>query len=98
MSLKSKPYFWVECDWPGCGANAQEGSEYAAWGETSAARDSANDAGWWQSEGEALDYCEDHPMAWSSDDDDERPDPPYLLIHDGDEGHEDNAVTLVAAP
>lgn len=39
--IKSKPYYWVECDL--CGRNAQEGSDFTAWGDASSAVDAAVD-------------------------------------------------------
>lgn len=66
MSLYSKPYHTVICDFPGCDASADEGSDYAAWSEEDSARVSADDAGWWRSV-DGKDFCNDHPVMWQSD-------------------------------
>jgi hypothetical protein len=41
MSIKSAPYYWVVCD--GCGANAQEDDDYAAWCDDGQAESAAAD-------------------------------------------------------
>jgi len=55
MSIKSAPYYWVECD--GCAVSAAEGGDYSAWSDKASA----------EIEPEAMDwlkiaethYCED---------------------------------------
>lgn len=42
MSLKSAPYYWVECD--GCGLSAEEGTDHAAWQQEWVAYQNAEDA------------------------------------------------------
>ncbi len=45
MSLKSAPYYWIECD--GCGAKSTEDGEFSAWGDQGSAYDDAhNNAEW----------------------------------------------------
>lgn len=44
MSVKSAPYYWVECD--GCGAISTESSEHSAWVEAAYAIDHAMDVEW----------------------------------------------------
>lgn len=44
MSLKSRPYYWVECD--ECESSAQEDSDYTAWSDQGDAIDFATDDGW----------------------------------------------------
>ena len=43
MSLKSEPYYWLECD--NCGERADYG-EYSAWSDVSQVIDAAVDAEW----------------------------------------------------
>lgn len=60
MSLKSAPYYWVECD--DCGLSAEEGGDYAAWALEAVARDNAYNADFCELEvpGEALQhFCYD---------------------------------------
>ena len=42
--INQKPYFWITCD--GCGANAQEDSDYSAWADKDAAEDGAVNSDW----------------------------------------------------
>ena len=44
MTLKSAPYYWVECDVCEVSANAE--TDYAAWAEPGTAYDSATDGDW----------------------------------------------------
>lgn len=84
MTLKSGPYFWVECDWEDCAANAQEDGEYAAWSEASAAVDDADSAGWLivrSPDATERYYCTKHSH-WSEDEDMMVPGP---LVQDGSE-------------
>ena len=39
--IKSKSFYWVECD--ACGKNAQDDSDYASWGESGHAVDVATE-------------------------------------------------------
>jgi hypothetical protein len=54
MSLKSKPYFWLECDT--CGAKSTEDGDYSAWEDHGAAADEAYDRDWLSLDGK--DYCD----------------------------------------
>jgi hypothetical protein len=53
MSLKSAPYYWVECD--DCGVKSTEGGEYTAWDDAGTAEQDALDSEWIQVAGK--DYC-----------------------------------------
>lgn len=44
MSVKSAPYYWVECD--NCGARCEYG-DFSAWADKSYAIDSAVDGDWY---------------------------------------------------
>ncbi len=44
MTLKSKPYYWLECD--GCGAVSTEGGDFTAWGDSGVAEDEADGSDW----------------------------------------------------
>jgi hypothetical protein len=55
MSTKSRLYHSIECDFPDCGANAQEGGDYSSWADVDAAVDEARDYGWISDE--RGDYC-----------------------------------------
>ena len=59
MSLKSAPYYWIECDHPGCGARSTEGGDYAAWADHGAAYDEATSRDWYCPSG-GPDLCEEH--------------------------------------
>jgi endogenous inhibitor of DNA gyrase (YacG/DUF329 family) len=48
MSLKSAPYFWVECD--GCGDRCEYG-DFAAWADADYAIDGATEADWTELDG-----------------------------------------------
>jgi hypothetical protein len=63
MTVKSAPYYWLECDEPGCGIKSTENSEHTAWSDEGYALDSAIDSDWLAVPGEdkvAKHYCEDH--------------------------------------
>lgn len=60
MSLKSEPYYWLECD--GCGAKSTECGEYGAYSDPSGAQDDAEGNDW--SERDGKDYCADCPVPW----------------------------------
>lgn len=100
MSIKSKPYYWVECDFPDCGVSAQEGSDYTAWGDVDTAEETARDADWWTSEGGEQHYCDNHPAVWQSDLEQPEavtpPPTPYLLLLDVD-GDGCSAARLVTS-
>jgi len=44
MSVKSAPFYWLECD--GCGDKSTLDGEYAAWGDVSGAEDDARGIDW----------------------------------------------------
>lgn len=44
MVVKSKPYYWIECD--ECGASSGEIGDFAAWSDSGAAIDEAVSAEW----------------------------------------------------
>jgi hypothetical protein len=44
MTIKSKPYYWVECN--RCGESAQEDSDYSAWADDDQAESAAEEIGW----------------------------------------------------
>ena len=55
MSLKSAPYFWIECD--DCGTKSTENSEHSAWSDHGHARDEAINSDWYVEEDG--DYCDE---------------------------------------
>lgn len=63
--IKSKLYFWVECDHEGCAARCPaESDETQAWVEPWQARDVAKDSDWFEPQVGELEpvrqYCPDH--------------------------------------
>ena len=54
MTLKSAPYYWVECDVCGVSANAE--TDYAAWADKGTAYDEAVNADW-VTDLDDKDYC-----------------------------------------
>jgi hypothetical protein len=98
MSFKPIPCFTGICDWPGCGADVLADGEYSGYGETEHIVDEMVDAGWRTGADGESHYCDEHPVAWASDQ--EQVDsmiPPFLLIHDGDTDSrdDDGRVTLI---
>lgn len=66
MTLKSKPYWWVECDHDECPARCPDG-EYegiTAWEDDDCAEQSAQDADWWVQPsawgGAPRHWCDEH--------------------------------------
>jgi hypothetical protein len=57
MTLKSAPFYWVECD--GCGVRCDYG-EFAAWEQDGAAEEGARDWDWQIKYGKSH-YCPDCP-------------------------------------
>jgi hypothetical protein len=91
--------YQVVCDWPGCDAHLSDYDDgvIVAWVDQASALESRN-PGAWESQDGVAHYCESHPSTWASDHENGEPypDPPYLLIHDGDrEPVYDGSVTLV---
>lgn len=71
MSIESKPYFWVTCDWEGCGVSAQEGSDFSAWADLSQAVEDAENGDWLtvvSADKPERHYCCNHTH-WSEDED-----------------------------
>lgn len=46
MSVKSAPYYWLECDEPDCGNISTEGSDYTAWSDLDGAIAEADGSDW----------------------------------------------------
>lgn len=44
MSVKSAPYYWLECD--GCGAKSTEGGDHSAWSDVNGAKEDAEGSDW----------------------------------------------------
>jgi hypothetical protein len=98
MTLRSKPFYWVTCDFPVDSGSptdsgthdlsAQEDSDYSAWADESSAIDQAvGDGEWFVSPDGDKHYCWDHPRITQDDLDDGEPapKPPYLLLDDNNE-------------
>lgn len=61
MTLASKPFYWVECDAPACGAKSTEGGDYDAWADSGTALDDAQASDWWvDQKGDGRAFCEEH--------------------------------------
>lgn len=58
MSVKSAPYYWLECDHEGCGLKSTYGGEYTAWSDESGAIEDATGSGWLIIDGKH--YCDQH--------------------------------------
>lgn len=71
MPVKSKPFYWIECDHEGCDARCPDPGfdEVAAWQDADQARDYAVDGDWrlvdrpaarslWMCQDHKLEYCE----------------------------------------
>lgn len=103
MSIKRLDTFTAVCDWPGCDADAvSDHTDYSGWGDVENVNDTLDDAEWWRGRGGEAHYCNRHPVTWASDHEDGEPfpEPPYLLIHDGDTDSslDDGLVSLIADP
>jgi hypothetical protein len=90
------------CDYPGCDYQFEAG-DYNVFGDGWDAEEIVTD-----SDGrigvDGKHFCHRHPTTWASDheppDASPLPEPPYLLIHDGDTAnpiHDDGKVSLVLA-
>ena len=68
MSLKSAPFYWVECDTADCAARCPaEGSEFLAWADEDQALMCSSDSDWTVTDaGEH--YCWDHTPDDEDDD------------------------------
>lgn len=66
MTIKSAPFYWVECD--RCGVSAEEGGDYASWGDAQQAAESADDAGFHIEGGNHVcENCIPHPPDWDDE-------------------------------
>lgn len=101
MSKRQEPGWSLWCDFPGC-QYQWEYSDYTIFGEGWDAEEIVRESDGWVSLGGTLHYCHQHVTAWASDHEDGSPfpEPPYLLIHDGDTGDasHDGHVSLVSPP
>ena len=99
MSIKRLDMYTAVCDWPGCSQDVMDPTEYSGWGEIEHVNDTLDDHGWWRDRDGERHYCGAHRCEWASDHEDGEPfpEPPYLLIHDGDTPDlaDDGMVTLV---
>lgn len=100
MSFREVTYYQAVCDWPDCDATAHEATDYAAWGEAHQAEEDVDNANWLRGARLAdVWYCENHPATWAGDHENGEPfpEPPYLLIHDGDtdDTDDDGKVSLI---
>jgi hypothetical protein len=99
MSVRQVTMYRVVCDWPGCEASAQDDSEYYAWTDGDDAEQYAADLDWRVSLSGLCHYCPTHPAVVMSEHEygEPFPEPPYLLIHDGDVGNpeDDGRATYI---
>lgn len=83
------------CDFPDCGACAQEGGEYSAWGEPSSAEMDAEYSDWVRgAEDDSTEskwFCGGHPSVWASEFESDEPgwdlgalpeEAPFLILDD----------------
>lgn len=109
--IKRHDTYSAVCDWPGCTRDVMDPTDYSG-GDMTMVQNALEDGDWWigaRAE-EAHDfgltggrhYCNNHPAAWASDHENGEPfpEPPYLLIHDGDTGNseDDGKVSLILPP
>jgi hypothetical protein len=59
VSVKSAPYYWLECDHEGCGNKSTEGGEFTAWSDEDGAVQEAYDSEWFVSD-DGKHYCDGH--------------------------------------
>jgi hypothetical protein len=89
----------VVCDWPECDASAHDGGEYVAFASPEGALEDFAYADNWRRGRDGKHFCDKHPTTWASDHENGEPfpEPPYLLIHDGDtdDPGDDGYVTCV---
>lgn len=100
MSIREVTYYQASCDWLGCTRTPH--TEYTAWEDPGSARDDVEYAEWHFDRDGKRHYCNEHPATWASEHEDGEPfpEPPYLLIHDGDTDNsdDDGKVTLIGVP
>lgn len=58
MSIKTEPYYWLECDEPDCRNISTESSEHTAWSDINGALEQAEGAEWLLIDGKH--YCDGH--------------------------------------
>jgi hypothetical protein len=58
MSIKSAPYYWIECDQPDCGEKSTEGGDHSAWSDINGAEEDAYNSDWGMADGKH--YCPPH--------------------------------------
>ncbi|UOK18371.1 hypothetical protein SEA_BRUHMOMENT_55 [Arthrobacter phage BruhMoment] len=60
MSVRSAPYYWIECDHDGCTAKSTTGGDHSAWSETWMALEEADGSDWYAPSADGKHYCWDH--------------------------------------
>lgn len=97
--IREVTFYQAVCDWPGCDVTAHEDTDYAAWADVAMAAEDVENAEWLRGLGPDECYCRNHPAVWASDHENGEsfPEPPYLLIHDGDTDDvtDDGRVSLI---
>lgn len=68
MSTQSAPFYWLVCDYPGCGVKSTEDGEYSAWSDAGQAVDDATSSDWLSDE--RGDYCPEHWVYTDDEDSD----------------------------
>lgn len=64
MTIRERPYYWVECD--RCGQ--KDDDEFSAWYEADQAVEVAESSGWWVEDGHHIcPDCEPHPPDWDDE-------------------------------
>lgn len=59
MSVKSEPYYWLECDGPECGRKSTEYGDHTAWAEEHMAEEEAENGDWALTD-EGKHFCPKH--------------------------------------
>ena len=98
MTRRPEVSWSLWCDWPGCKYQFEYG-DYTFFGDGYSPEEIVTeDDGHVDRDGERH-YCHQHPAFWASDyeNGEPLPEPPYLLIHDGDtdDAEHDGLVSLV---
>lgn len=100
MSTKPEPSWSLWCDWPDCDYQF-ESCEFTIFGEGWDPEEIVTDADGHLDRDGKRHYCDHHQTVWASDHENGEPfpEPPYLLIHDGDtdSGDDDGKVSLIEA-
>lgn len=63
MTVKSAPYYWLECDGEDCNRKSTEHSDYAAWADEAQAKDDAREGSDWQVK-DGKHYCDQCRPSW----------------------------------